>query len=80
MSPKYLKNKDSSVRLYTSLCCIELFYLYAPEPPWDGEEIVRVFEQIISQLSNLAHCHNATQSNYAMYLHILEQLANVKVI
>ena len=79
VSPKLLKHKDKEVRLFTSLCCIEIFYLYAPEPPWDSDEIIRVFEQIISQLSNLAHCHNTSQTNYAMYFHILEQLANVKI-
>ena len=79
VTPKLLNHKDKDVRLYTSLCCMEIFYLYAPEPPWDGDEIIRVFEQIISQLSNLAHCHNTTQANYAMYFHILEQLAQVKI-
>ena len=122
VNPKLLKHKDKEVRLFTSLCCMEIFYLYAPEPPWDSEEIIRVFEQvrldeerrkagakrqqhtanhrslttfcsslrssphsslrssqIISQLSNLTHCHNTSQTNYAMYYHILEQLANVKI-
>lgn len=79
VNPKLLKHKDKEVRLFTSLCCMEIFYLYAPEPPWDSDEIIRVFEQIISQLSNLTHCHNTSQTNYAMYYHILEQLANVKI-
>ena len=79
MTPKVLNHKDKEVRLFTSLCCVEVFYLYAPEPPWDSNECISVFEQIISQLSNLAHCHSATQTNYAMYFHILEQLAQVKI-
>ncbi|GMH91678.1 hypothetical protein TrVE_jg10794 [Triparma verrucosa] len=79
VKPKLLSHKDKEVRLFTSLCCIEVFYLYAPEPPWDSDEIIAVFEQIISQLSNLAHCHSSSQTNYAMYFHILEQLANVKI-
>jgi sister-chromatid-cohesion protein PDS5 len=79
VSPKLINHKDKEVRLFTSLCCMEVFYLYAPEPPWDASEIIRVFEQIISQLSNLAHCHNSTQTNYAMYFHILSQLATVKI-
>lgn len=67
------------MRLYTTLSCIDLFYLYAPEAPWSPNEIIQIFEQITSQLSNLKHTHDSTHNNYDLYLHILQQLAEVKI-
>jgi len=51
----FLHHKDSDVRLHTLLACMELFYVYAPEPPWDEEEILNIFRVMVRMLGNLGH-------------------------
>lgn len=64
---------------------MELFYIYAPEPPWNENEIIEIFQQMIRQLGNLATCipNDASVSNqvhqYEAYFRILEQLSEVKI-
>ena len=58
---------------------MELFYIYAPEPPWDDSEIIAIFHQMIRQLANLAHCTSTDQANFDHYFRILEQLSEVKI-
>eukprot|EP00574_Skeletonema_japonicum_P008396 CAMPEP_0201719072 /NCGR_PEP_ID=MMETSP0593-20130828/4392_1 /ASSEMBLY_ACC=CAM_ASM_000672 /TAXON_ID=267983 /ORGANISM="Skeletonema japonicum, Strain CCMP2506" /LENGTH=1727 /DNA_ID=CAMNT_0048209463 /DNA_START=14 /DNA_END=5197 /DNA_ORIENTATION=+ len=79
----YLNHKDKDVRLHSVLACMELFYIYAPEPPWNEDEIIEIFQQMIRQLGNLATCipnDNASLLNqYEAYFRILEQLSEVKI-
>jgi len=81
----YLNHKDKDVRLHSVLACMELFYIYAPEPPWNEDEIIEIFQQMIRQLGNLATCipNDASGSNqvhqYEAYFRILEQLSEVKI-
>ncbi len=67
---------------------MELFYIYAPEPPWNENEIIVIFQQMIRQLGNLATCipndpNTASMMNqmhqYEAYFRILEQLSEVKI-
>jgi len=76
---KYLAHPDKEVRLHTVLACVEIFTIYAPEPPWDEAEILKVFSQMIRQLGNLAHCTSPSQTNFSHYTSLLEQLAVVKI-
>jgi len=75
----YLKHKDKEVRLHTVLACVEIFYMYAPEPPYDEHEILLIFPQIIQQLANLATCTSPTHPNYSSYYRLLHQLSQVKI-
>ncbi|KAK1741948.1 sister chromatid cohesion protein PDS5 [Skeletonema marinoi] len=81
----YLNHKDKDVRLHSVLACMELFYIYAPEPPWNEDEIIEIFQQMIRQLGNLATCipNDTSVSNqvhqYEAYFRILEQLSEVKI-
>lgn len=74
-----LEHKDKDVRLHTCLACMEIFYLYAPEPPWNEKEILAVFSQTIRQLGNLSHCTSPSKTNFHHYFRILEQLSTVKI-
>jgi sister-chromatid-cohesion protein PDS5 len=81
----YLNHKDKDVRLHSVLACMELFYIYAPEPPWNEDEIIEIFQQMIRQLGNLATCipNDTSVTNqvhqYEAYFRILEQLSEVKI-
>lgn len=76
---KYLKHRDKEVRLYTVLACIEILYLYAPDPPYDATEILKIFPQVIQQIANLATCTSPSQPNFSQYFRLLEQLAVVNI-
>ena len=54
-------------------------FQYAPEPPWDETEILKVFPQIIQQLANLATCTSPSQPNFEQYFSLLEKLSTVKI-
>jgi hypothetical protein len=58
---------------------IVFFYQYAPEAPFDEDETIVFFTQMIRQLGNLAHCTSPKQPNYLHYFHLLEQLATVRI-
>lgn len=51
---------------------------YAPDPPFDEQETIVFFAQLIRQLGNLAHCTSPRQPNYLHYFHLLEQLATLR--
>ena len=52
---------------------------YAPEPPFDAEDILKIFSQMIRQLANLSHCTSPASANFDLYTKILEDLAEVKI-
>ncbi|KAL7541882.1 hypothetical protein ACHAXR_011327 [Thalassiosira sp. AJA248-18] len=76
--PTLLQHKDKDVRLHAVLAACEIFYLYAPEPPWEHGEIIAIFGQLIRQLGNL-HATPPSSSNFQYYFRILEQLSEVKI-
>jgi len=52
---------------------------YAPDCPFDEPELIIVFQQIITQLANLANVTDPKKPNYKNYFRILELLATVKM-
>ena len=85
---KHLMNRWSSLSSYRNHHIISshiifriLFSIlqYAPEPPYDEQEILNIFPQIIQQLANLATCTSPTQTNYSSYFRLLHQLSEVKI-
>lgn len=52
---------------------------YAPDPPYDTTEILKIFPQVIQQIANLATCTSPSQLNFAQYFRLLEQLAVVNI-
>ena len=66
------------MRLNAVLACCELFYIYAPEPPWSESEILEIFNQLVRQLGNLNSCEPSSKI-FESYFRILEQLSEVKI-
>ena len=77
--PLLFAHNDKQVRLLATACSLEILCLYAPNVPWDDDVLLELFRQLLRQLGNLSHTLNAEQPNYAIYLHMLSQLAVVKV-
>jgi hypothetical protein len=57
---------------------MELFYVYAPNPPWDDVDTLSIFAQTVRQLGNLSHCL-PSHPEYELYYRILEMLSEVKI-
>jgi len=74
---RYLLHRDKDIRLYTALACMEIFVFYAPEPPYDEGEILKIFPQIIRQLSSLAV--GTSQVHIQLYYKLLERFAEIKI-
>ncbi|KAL7520542.1 hypothetical protein ACHAWX_005260 [Stephanocyclus meneghinianus] len=72
-----LRSPDKQIRLHAVLACMELFYVYAPSPPWDDAETLDIFDQTIRQLGNLAHC--TVSKEFDSFFRILEMLSEVKI-
>jgi len=76
---KYLNHREKDVRLLCVLACMEIFYIYAPLPPWSEDQILKIFSQVIRQLANLAVTTSPSQPNFLHYSRLLERLATVKI-
>lgn len=77
--PSLFTHNDKQVRLLATACSLEILCLYAPNVPWDDEVLLEFFRQLLRQLGNLSHTLTAEQPNHAIYVHMLSQLAVVKV-
>ena len=77
-SPAVLEHSDRYVRLHAVLALMEVFYVYAPEPPFEEAEVLRIFGQMVRQLGNL-HGTPSTSADFELYYRILEQLSEVKI-
>ncbi|XP_031550354.1 sister chromatid cohesion protein PDS5 homolog A-like isoform X2 [Actinia tenebrosa] len=75
-SPLVLKHKDKGVRLYAACCLVDILRVYAPDAPFDKDQMWDVFSLIISQLRALEHGPKGT--NYKKHFYILESLALVR--
>ena len=54
VADRILGHADKDVRLMASCCLVDVFRVYAPDPPFGESEQVLVFEVIISQLRSLS--------------------------
>jgi sister-chromatid-cohesion protein PDS5 len=77
IDPKILNHSDKDVRLLTSCCLVDILRIFAPEAPFGDEEMVRVFEVIITQLRGLSN-YEKDSSVGRQILYILTMLSTVK--
>mmetsp|Transcript_5510 Transcript_5510/g.11434 ORF Transcript_5510/g.11434 Transcript_5510/m.11434 type:complete len:1933 (-) Transcript_5510:1750-7548(-) len=77
-SSSLLKHRDKTVRLHATLCCMEIFALYAPDPPWEEKVVLTILDQAISQVGNLSHCTGSTMPHYHLYVGLLHHMATVR--
>ena len=77
VSTKMLGHSDKDVRLLSACCIVDILRVFAPEAPFCDEEMVRVFDVIISQIRSLStyDIGSATGSKVA---YILNSLSKVK--
>lgn len=78
ISPRIMGNQDKDLRLMSCVCVVDIFRLFAPEAPFTEEEMVTVFEAILTQLRALATVVDVGEGTGAKIMYILTSLATVK--
>ena len=77
VSKKLLQHCDKDIRLLTSCCIVDVLRIYAPDAPYDDEEMCLAFENIIYQLQNLSNYEeNSVRGKRIIY--ILSSLAEIR--
>ena len=72
---RILSHGHKDVRLLACGCIVEFLRIYAPQAPFDDEELPRVFEAIIMELRGLQY---PNRGSFARVKEILQSLAEVK--
>lgn len=74
-TPFIFFHKDKDVKSYASCCFADILRIYAPEPPYNEDQLKDIFRLIIKQLKGL---ENVNAPTYKRNFYILESLALVK--
>eukprot|EP00656_Telonema_subtile_P018180 TRINITY_DN19799_c0_g1_i2.p1 TRINITY_DN19799_c0_g1~~TRINITY_DN19799_c0_g1_i2.p1 ORF type:complete len:1187 (-),score=193.45 TRINITY_DN19799_c0_g1_i2:273-3833(-) len=76
-SPEVLNFSDPSVRALSAACVIDMFRIFAPEPPFSDSQTVEVFKHMIRELGNLS---DDKSHLFETRFYVLEQLCAVKAV
>jgi sister-chromatid-cohesion protein PDS5 len=77
VSTKILGHSDKDVRLLSVCCILDILKAFAPEAPYGDEDMVRIFEVIISQIRSLS-TYEIGSTTGKKVVYILESLSTVK--
>ncbi|KAI0698060.1 armadillo-type protein [Cerioporus squamosus] len=73
-----LLHKDRGVKAYAACCLADLLRLYAPDAPYNQNELRDIFQFFFRQLST--GLKGADSAYYNEYFHLLESLSTVKSV
>ena len=74
-STDLLKHKDKEVRLYVTMCCINILRLHAPDTPFSDETLREVFQAFTSVMKNLT---DVSSPYFEESLGLLQMAAKIK--
>jgi sister-chromatid-cohesion protein PDS5 len=72
-----LSNSDRDVRLVSLCCLVDILRIYAPEAPFRDEDVIDVFEAIITQFRGLSTI-KIDSATGALIFYLLNSLSAVK--
>ena len=78
ISTSLLLHKDRGVKAYTACCLADLLRLYAPDAPYNQNELRDIFQFFFRQLST--GLKGTDSAYYNEYFHLLESLSTVKSV
>jgi hypothetical protein len=70
-------HRYKAIKIYTACCLADVFRIFAPEAPFNNNEIMDIFEFFYKQLANLTVINGP---HFKQYFYLLESLANVKCL
>eukprot|EP01041_Mallomonas_annulata_P003697 gene3697-7356_t len=77
VSARILGHIDKEVTLLATCCIVDILRIYAPEAPYNDEQLCRIFESKISHLRGLGN-HDASSGIGLKIFYILNSLAVVR--
>lgn len=77
LSPTLMMHRYKAIKIYTACCLADIFRIFAPEAPFNNNEIMDIFEFFYKQLANLTVLNGP---HFKQYFYLLESLANVKCL
>lgn len=77
LAGRWMLHRERTVRLLVACCLSQILRLYAPDPPYDGEGLGKVFSLLVQQLRGLSE---PSGTYYSHYFSLLESLATVKSV
>lgn len=77
VSVRLIGHADKDIRLLSACCAVDILRIYAPEAPYNDEELLRIFRVIVNQLRGLATNDITSGTGSKMY-YILNSLSVVK--
>jgi len=72
-----MMHRYKAIKIYTACCLADIFRIFAPEAPFNTNEIMDIFEFFYKQLANLTILNGP---HFKQYFYLLESLANVKCL
>ncbi|KAL7575853.1 hypothetical protein ACA910_003170 [Epithemia clementina (nom. ined.)] len=87
----FLRDTDSTVRLWASAVCLELLAVFAPDIPWDTPELKLVWNEVLHQIATLtssltsaagdskSNAQTTNQPNQKFLTRMLQLIAHVQM-
>lgn len=76
VSDRIIRHADREVRLLSSCCICDILRVYAPEAPYNEEELVKIFE-VLSTMLRLLGSYDVSSSLGQLSVYILTSLSTV---
>ncbi|KAJ3367536.1 hypothetical protein GGF31_007438 [Allomyces arbusculus] len=77
VTPSLLNHRDRGVRILVACCLAEILRIYAPEAPYEDDQIKAIFELFALQLRAIG---NVDDAYHAYYAHLLTSLSVIRSI
>ncbi|KAI8816533.1 armadillo-type protein [Fimicolochytrium jonesii] len=76
-SQSLLAHKDKGVRVLTACCLADILRLFAPDAPYNQNQLREIFEFFLKQMQGLS---DKTSAYYQMCFYLLDSLSTVKSV
>ncbi|KNE65977.1 hypothetical protein AMAG_10259 [Allomyces macrogynus ATCC 38327] len=77
VAPSLLNHRDRGVRILVACCLAEILRIYAPDAPYEDDQIKAIFELFALQMRAIG---NVDDAYHAYYAHLLTSLAVIRSI
>ena len=74
-SPAYVGHRDKDVRLLCACCLVDIIRIYAPDAPYESDQLVSIFGLFLEQIKGVG---DAGGANFGLHYYLLERLSLVK--
>ncbi|KNC98061.1 uncharacterized protein SPPG_09381 [Spizellomyces punctatus DAOM BR117] len=77
ISPSLMSHKDKAVKILTACCLADILRLFAPDAPYNQNQLREIFEFFAKQLQHIA---DKNGPYFSFYYYLLDSLSTVKSV